>query len=172
LEDCFSIAIDAKETETLYTTNDITEYIWQRVGKPDNAVKCISQILFYHIRKELANLLAVDKNRITPNTKLKELGKRNKIRTIWYELESRLELSFPKINRWLFDTWGKIFLSETIGQLTFKVIENNSENLFAEHGLAKSDIYGMVRSIVCDVSGYPKNSVQPNTRIADELGLE
>ena len=167
LENCFDMSFNTKESEKLITPNDITDYIWLTLGKPENNKKCVSQILFYNIRKELCELLNISKNQIGPSTCLKELGSKTELKSIWNKLETRLELSIPQINKWLIGKWSNIYLHEPIGQFTSKVIEQNAQTIFELHGLSKNDIYGMVKSIVIDVSGVSK--IKGNSRIVDVL---
>lgn len=172
LETCFHMSFDAKESEKLCTPQEVTDYIWNTLGKPENTEKCISQILFYTIRKELADILDIDKKSITPQTCLKELGSKKELRSALELLEIRLQLSIPKMNRWLFGSWRDVFIRESIRKFTVKIIEVNSTALFDKHGLSKNDIYGMVRSIVIDVAGVSHERVHAKTRIVDELGIE
>lgn len=172
LEECFHMSFDGKESEKLLTIEEVTDYIWKKLGQPNNVEKCISQMLFYRIRKALAVIYSIDEKAITVNTPLKKLGNRRVLSAGWTALEKESNLTFPRINRCFFGTWGAVYISETIGELTIKVLEQNSASIFQSFGLAKTDIYGMVRWIVCDIAGVPKEKVKANTRIVADLGLD
>ena len=120
VEEKFGIRIDDSEAEKIYTVQDFVNSVYSKITTNPNE-KCITQIVFYRIRKAILDLKLTDKE-IKPETKISELFTQSELKEKWYLLKSEIGLELPELvaldlNPEL-DSHVKIFGIKTIKRTT------------------------------------------------------
>jgi len=96
VEEEFGIHIDDEDAGKFCTPEDIADYVYGRVRKNGS---CPSQKGFYKLRKIIVKTFNQDRNKIKPNSDLKEILGKN-IKTNWLLLQKSLGIKdFPSLER-------------------------------------------------------------------------
>ena len=80
VENKFGIRIEDSEAEKIYTVQDFADIVFSRIIK-NPTDKCLTQIVFYRIRKALRNLTSTEKE-IRPDMKISELFTQSELKEI------------------------------------------------------------------------------------------
>lgn len=96
VEKTFEISIANREAEQIRTVRDFYEVVWAKI-QHKSAADCVSQALFYRLRRLFQEQLSVRSFGIKPETQLNDIIPGKGRRRIWRRLESEAKLKFPSL---------------------------------------------------------------------------
>lgn len=135
IEEEFGLDIPVHVAERMFTVGDTFDYLRLKLASVP-ARECLSQKIFYKLRRALIENYRVKRNDIEPSTKLCDVLTEDDIESGWPYLELFVEMKTPDFKRAneIFgfkvseDTIKKI----TMGELVSRLISLNSENFSEE----------------------------------------
>ena len=186
IEDKFGIQIPDREAENIATVEHMVDAVYEKIKvSADN--KCLSQIIFYRIRKvfeEFGNS-RVD---ITPDTKMSHLLSSTNLQSDWESLREKLGLKIPdlvdldndktlnKEVRFLgLKLWDR---SEPIADNTIRkfidwiISMNHNELISIENISSKYEIERIVCAIIEDRIGVPLSEIELHHSLTSDLGID
>ncbi len=96
IEEEFSVEIPDHDAEQINTVGQIFEWLKKRVATGD-PVECLTQRIFYKLRKALMKNYRLARNDITPDTKLSDIIPLKEMEESWPFLQLFIELELPAI---------------------------------------------------------------------------
>ncbi len=186
IEDKFGIRIEDSEAEKIYTIQNLADFIFSRIIKTPTE-KCLTQIVFYRIRKALRHLTSAEKQ-IKPDMKLSELLTQMELKEKWSQLKTEIGLELPDLVALDFnpelDAHVKIFgiktikrttpvSKGTIRQLVDWIISLNQEKLIA---IEKISSKYEIERIICGITNYntgvPISEIELYHSFTNDLGID
>ena len=186
IEDKFGISIPDAECEQIATVRQMVDSVFEKIKLTPNK-KCLSQILFYRIRKAFEQF-GKHKRNITPNTKMSELLSKTNLKNDWTRLGIRIGLKIPDLVDLDFDKTlnkevrflgFKVFdrtepvAENTLRKFTDWVISMNYENLLSiENISSKYEIERIICGIVETNIGVPISEIELHHAFTKDLGID
>jgi hypothetical protein len=103
IEESFDITIPDEEAEKICTMGQLYDFVFTRVSRGQAQV-CVTSAAFYRLRRALAEVCGVPRQRVRPPACLEELVPLHDRPRCWHELRARLgDLQLPPLRRpaWL-----------------------------------------------------------------------
>lgn len=186
IEEQFGIEIPDAEAETLATVQQIVDYVYEQIEILPNQ-KCLSQIVFYRIRKALEQF-GNDKKDITPNTKISDLLSETNLASDWKRLEIKLQLKIPDLvdldldktlnkevklfGLKLYDRTEPV-AENTLRKLTDWIISMNFDKLISIENISdKYEIERIVCAVIEDSTGVPISEIELHHSLTGDLGID
>ncbi|WP_338732025.1 phosphopantetheine-binding protein [Mangrovimonas cancribranchiae] len=186
VEDRFGIRIEDSEAEKIYTVQNFVDCVYGKIITNPNE-KCLTQIVFYRIRKAFRNLNLTRKE-IKPETRISELLTQSELKENWHLLKTEIGLDLPELVALDFNpklgTHVKIFgiktikrttpvSSGTIRELVDWTIALNQEKLIdIEKITNKYEIERIVIGIINRNMGIPISEIKLEHSITNDLGID
>ena len=186
IEDKFGIAIPDAECEQIYTVQDMADSVFEKIKVEPNE-KCLSQIVFYRIRK-VFETFGNEKRNITPNTKMSELLSKTDLKNDWTRLGIRVGLKIPDLvdldldktlNKEVKFLGFKIFdrtepvAENTLRKFTDWIISMNYDKLISiENISSKYEIERIICGITEDRIGVPVSEIELHHSFTNDLGID
>jgi hypothetical protein len=98
IENTFQITFTNTEAEKIATVGAMYEKILEKIDY-DKHNKCNSQVMFYKFRQLLSYHCKINKNEITPKTKLQDLFNIITIKQKWKDIQNDLYFKIPDLQR-------------------------------------------------------------------------
>ena len=185
-EDKFGVSIPDAEAENIFTVQQMVDSIFEKIKlKPNN--KCLSQIVFYRIRKAFEEF-DNKKRDITPNTKMSDLLSTTDLKSDWSRLEMKIGLKIPRlVDLYLNKTLNKEvkFLGFKMYDLTEPVAENtlrkftdwiisiNSDELISIKDISsKYEIERIICELIEYKIGVPLSEIETHHSFTKDLGVD
>ena len=186
VEDKFGIQIEDSEAEKINTVQDFADVVYSKIIiNPTN--KCLSQIVFYRIRKVFRKLDLANKE-ISPETKISEFLSQTELKEKWLLLGTELGLELPELVALDFNpelgSHIKIFgiktikrttpvSKGTIGQLVDWIIALNEKQLIDVDKITdKYEVERIISSIINRNLGIPISEIKLQHSITNDLGVD
>ena len=186
VEEKFGIRIDDSEAEKIYTVQDFVNSVYSKITTNPNE-KCITQIVFYRIRKAILDLKLTDKE-IKPETKISELFTQSELKEKWYLLKSEIGLELPELvaldlNPEL-DSHVKIFGIKTIKRTTpvssgtirklidWTIALNQDKLIDIKKITNKYEVECIIIGIINRNMGIPISEIKLEHSITNDLGID
>lgn len=186
IEAQFGIEIPNAECKMIDTVEEIVTCVYEKIKIQPNQ-KCISQIVFYRLRKALEQF-GNDKNVITPNTKMSDLLSEKNLASNWKKLALKLQLKIPELvdldlNKTLnkevkffgikmFDRTEPI-AENTLRKFTDWIISMNFDKLISIENISdKYEIERIVCAVVEDNTGIPISEIKLHHSLTNDLGID
>ncbi|WP_405567091.1 phosphopantetheine-binding protein [Polaribacter sp. Asnod6-C07] len=186
VEDKFGIRIEDSEAEKIYTVQNFVDSVYSKIITNLND-KCLTQIVFYRIRKAVRNLKLTDKE-IKPDTKITELLSQTELKENWYLLKTEIGLELPELVALDFNpklgSHVKIFgiktikrttpvSSGTIRELIDWIIALNQEKLIDIKKITnKYEVERIIIGIINRNLGIPISEIKLEHSITNDLGID
>lgn len=186
VEDKFGIRIEDSEAEKIYTVQEFADIVFSKISfNPTN--KCMSQIVFFKIRKALSTLIS-DEKKITPNMKILEFFNLLELKEKWYQFEMLLALRLPRLVALDFNPnlgkHVKVFGIKTIKrdtpvsqgtlkQLVDWIISLNRDVLIdIEKISSKYEVERIICGMIEDKIGVPISEIEVHHSFTNDLGID
>jgi hypothetical protein len=186
IEDQFGIAIPDAECETIATVQQAVDSVFEKIKiHPNN--KCLSQIVFYRIRKALEQF-GNDKKEITPNTKMSDVLSETNLAYDWRRLEVKLQLKIPDLvdldldktlNKEVKFLGFKIFdRTEPVAENTLRkfidwIVSMNFDKLISIEDISsKYEVERIICGIVETSVGVPVSEIELHHSFTSDLGID
>ena len=186
IEDKFGIRIEDFEAEKIYTVQDFADIVFSRIAK-NPTDKCLSQIVFYKIRKALRNLTSTEKE-IKPDMKILELFSQSELKEKWSQLRTKVGLELPDLVALDFNSelgsHVKIFGIKTIKRTTpvskgtlrqlvdWTISLNRDELIDIEKISSKYEVERIICGITEDRIGVPISEIELHHSFTNDLGID
>ncbi|WP_420553633.1 phosphopantetheine-binding protein [Tenacibaculum aiptasiae] len=186
IEDKFGISIPNVECEQIVTVQQMADSVFKKIKFKPNK-KCLSQIVFYKIRRALEQF-ENKKEDITPNTKISDLLNKTDLKNDWILLENEIGLKIPDLvdldldktlNKEVKFLGFKIFdrtepvAENTLRKFTDWIISMNYEQLISiENISSKYEIERIICGIVEDRIGIPISEIELHHSFTNDLGID
>ena len=95
-EKAFGIEIPDRDAEQLTTVGSVHEYIYKRIA-PLKSNHCITQIIFYKLRRYCSEYFGISKNRFSIKTNLNEVFPLQNRREEYKKFSNDMELAVPDL---------------------------------------------------------------------------
>ncbi|AUP81515.1 acyl carrier protein [Flavivirga eckloniae] len=186
VEDKFGIRIPDAECEQIYTVQDFADTVYKIISvNPTD--KCLTQIIFYRIRRAFQNLNFTNKE-IMSNTKISDLLSQLELKESWNLLETELRLKLPELVTLDFnpnlDSHLKFLgfrtikrtlpvTKGTIRQLIDWTISLNFENTIDIQKITnKYEVERIISGIISENMGIPISEIELRHSITNDLGID
>jgi acyl carrier protein len=186
IEDKFGIRIEDSEAEKIYTVQDFADIVFSRISK-NPTDKCLTQIVFYRIRKALRNLTSTEKE-IRPDMKISELFTQSELKEKWNQLKTEVGLELPDLVALDFNpelsSHVKIFGIKTIKRTTpvskgtlrqlvdWTISLNRDKLIDIEKISSKYEVERIICGITEDRIGVPISEIELHHSFTNDLGID
>ncbi len=186
IEDKFGIAIPDAECEQIATVQQMADSVFEKIKLKPNE-KCLSQIVFYRIRKAFEQF-GNEKRNITPNTKMSELLSETDLKNDWTRLGIRIGLKIPDLvdldldktlNKEVRFLGFKIFdrtepvAENTLRKFTDWIVSMNYDKLISFDNISsKYEIERIICAITEDRIGVPISEIELHHSFTNDLGID
>lgn len=149
--------------------------------------KCLTQIVFYRIRKAFQNLKLTDKE-IKPETKISELLTQTELKEKWHILKTEIGLELPKLVALDFNpnlgSHVKVFGIKTIKRTTpvssgtirdlidWTIALNQEKLIDIENVTSKHEVERIIIGIINRNMGIPISEIKLEHSIRNDLGID
>lgn len=170
IEEEFGLEISDEDSQKMFSVADTFEYLKMKLNSTP-ARDCLSQRIFYKLRRALINNYRVNRNSIVPDTKLNEILSVQDIESGWPYLELFVELKTPdfkKANEIMgFKLKDKML---TIRELVSALISLNPDAFTAEEINSDQEVWRRLVNVIVSQVGVPREKVIPSASFAQDLG--
>ncbi len=186
VEDKFGIQIEDSEAEKIYTVQNFVDSVYSKIITNPNE-KCLTQIVFYRIRKAFQNLKLNDKE-IKPETKITELLSQTELKEKWPLLKTEIGLELPELVALDFNpelgSHVKIFGFKTIKRTTpvssgtireligWTIALNEQKLIDIEKITNKYEVERIIIGIINRNLGIPISEIKLEHSIPNDLGID
>ena len=185
IEDKFGIRIEDSEAEKIYTVQDFADVVFRKIiANPSD--KCLTQIIFYRIRKAF-RILTSNEKKIRPDMKILELFTQTELKEKWNQLKTEVGLKLPDLVALDFNpelgSHVKIFGIKTIKRTTpvskgtirqlvdWTVSLNRDKLIDIEKISSKYEVERIICGITEDRIGVPISEIELHHSFTDDLGI-
>ncbi len=186
VEDKFGIRIEDSEAEKISTVQDFANTVYNKIIlNPTD--KCLTQIVFYRIRKAFQNLNLTDLG-IKPTSKISDLLTQSELKSNWNRLETELGLKLPQLGAIDFnpmlDSHVKIFGIRTIKRNTpvtkgtirdlidWTISLNFEQTIDVQKITNKYEVERIISGIISENMGIPITEIKLRHTITNDLGID
>jgi acyl carrier protein len=186
VEDKFGISIEDSEAENIATVQHLADTVYSKIiVNPTD--KCLTQILFYQIRKAFQNLNLTE-SEIMPKSKISDLLTKSELKTNWNRLEKEIELKLPELVAMDFnpklDSHVKIFGIKTIKRNTpvtkgtlrelidWTISLNFEKTIDIQKITDKYEVERIIAGIISENMGIPISEIELRHTITNDLGID
>jgi len=186
VENRFGIRIEDSEAEKIYTVQNFVDSVYDKIITNPNE-KCLTQIVFYRIRKAFQNLKLTDKE-IKPETKISELLTQTELKEKWHLLKTEIGLELPELVALDFNpnlgSHVKIFGIKTIKRTTpvssgtirdlidWTIALNQEKLIDIENVTSKYEVERIIIGIINRNMGIPISEIKLEHSITNDLGID
>lgn len=186
VENKFGIRIEDSEAEKIATVQDFADCVCSKISlNPTD--KCLTQIVFYRIRKAFQNLNLTELE-IKPTSKISDLLTQSELKINWNRLEAELGLKLPELVAIDFNpnlnSHVKIFGIKTIKRntpVTKGTVKNlidwtislNFEQIIDIQKIKnKYEVERIISGIISENMGIPISEIELKHTITNDLGID
>ncbi|AEM72033.1 phosphopantetheine-binding protein [Allomuricauda ruestringensis DSM 13258] len=186
VEEKFGIRIEDSEAEKIYTVQNFVDCVYSKIITNPNE-KCLTQIVFYRIRKAFRNLNLTEQ-KIKPETKITELLTQSELKENWHLLKTEIGLDLPELVALDFNpelgSHVKIFGIKTIKRTTpvssgtmrelvdWTIALNQEKLIDIEKITDKYEVERIVIGIINRNLGIPISEIKLEHSITNDLGID
>ena len=186
VENRFGISIPDTECEKIATVQQMADSVFEKIKLKPNK-KCLSQIVFYRIRKAFEQF-GNEKLNITPSTKMSDLLSQTDLKKDWTRLGIKIGLKIPDLvdldldktlNKEVRFLGFKVFdrtepvAENTLRKFTDWIISMNSNELISIETISsKYEIERIICGITEDNTGVPISEIELHHSFTNDLGID
>ncbi len=172
IEEEFGIEIPDAEAEKITTVGEMYDFL-RKTLRSTPPVHCITQRMFYKVRKAIIENYGVPKRSITLDSTLKDLVPQHELKDAWPYLDLFAQLEFPKLER---DWWpiGRRRSSAdglTLRELLTAMATLNAAGLLVEPG-SDEDIWVRLTNVIHQQINVSVHEIQPDASFTRDLGVD
>jgi hypothetical protein len=171
IEEEFGIDIPNQEAETLTTVGEMYDYLRLILGTKSPA-HCMSQRLFYKVRRALIENYGVPRQSITVDSMLKDIVPESELKQSWPYLEVFSQLTFPRLDPGWWPIASRLrFDQVTLRELIATMLVLNAEKLLIEPDTDEGIWVRMCKVIVTEFN-FNADEIRPGASFTKDLGLD
>jgi hypothetical protein len=171
IEEEFGLDIPDEDAECMTTVDDVYQWLKLRIASAD-PIACLSQRVFYKLRRALIENYRLERRAITPDTRLTDLLPLNEVAEGWPFLQMFIELKTPS-----FKVANEYFgyrltdQSLTIRELVETLIAINGRRLAPQRD-SEEEIWRRLVRVFVRQTNVMEEEVVPSARIGQDLGID
>ncbi|MBP92685.1 MAG: phosphopantetheine-binding protein [Flavobacteriaceae bacterium] len=186
VEDKFGIIISDEEAGKIYTVQNFADCVYGKIlVNPTD--KCLTQIVFYRIRKAFKNL-NLNESEIKPTSKISDLLTQSDLKINWNRLQTELGLKLPELVAIDFNpnlnSHVKIFGIKTIKRNTpvtkgtvknlidWTISLNFEKTIDIQKITNKYEVERIISGIISENMGIPISEIELKHTITNDLGID
>ncbi len=170
IEEEFGIEIPDKDAERITTVGETFEFLKTRLSSTPPR-DCLSQKIFYKLRRALIENYQVSRRSITPDTKLSDIISLQDLEDGWPFLQMFIDLKTPEFkvsNEFLgFKLTGTML---TMRELVYSMISINSAVLAGERG-TDQEIWHRLVDVIVKQGNVSREEIIPEASYTRDLGM-
>jgi acyl carrier protein len=170
-EEEFGVDIPNEDAEQMVTVGDVYEWLKIRLASAD-PIACLTQRIFYKLRRALVENYSLQRRSITPDTRLTDLLTLDEVKEGWPFLQMFIDLRTPKF-KVANEILGFRLTDDTLKmrELVDSLIAINREALSPQRE-SEAEIWNrLVRVVVRQINARPEE-VKPEARFTRDLGVD
>ena len=170
IEEEFGLEIPNEDAEKITTVGETYEYLRSKLNTTDSG-ECISQKIFYKLRRALIENFQVRRQSITPDTKMSDLITMRELEEGWPYLQMFIEMQTPD-----FKTANHIFFfkqkerSLTMRELVFALINLNQDKIDFSKSM-DAEVWNRLVDVVVRQVNASRQEVVYGASFAKDLGV-
>ena len=170
IEEDFGVLIPDEEAEQMLTVGDVYDWLKVKLSSAD-AVDCLTQQVFYKLRRALVQNYSLDKAAIRPDTRLTDLLPIEVVAEGWPFLQVFIDLKTPR-----FKVANEILglrLSDqslTMRELVKALISLNVA-LLPTQRVSDAEIWRRLVAVIMAQLNVTIDQIVPEARFVEDLGL-
>lgn len=171
IEEEFGLDIPDRDAEKMFTVGDVYNWLKIRIASAD-PVACLTQRVFYKLRRALIENYRLERHAIAPDTRLTDLLPLNVIEDGWPFLQMFIDLKTPPFkvaNEFL--GFRLTDQSLTMRELVESLIMINGRNMAPQRDSEEEIWNRLVRVFVRQANVRPEEVV-PSASITRDLGID
>lgn len=171
IEEEFGVEIPDADAGLMYTVGDVYEWLKSRIASAD-PIACLTQRVFYKLRRALIENYGVERRLIAPNARLSDLLPLNEVEQGWPFLQMFIDLRTPP-----FQVTNEILgfrLSNdtlTMRDLVESLIRINREALSPQRE-TEAEIWNRLVSVFVRQLNVLPEEIKPGASIIRDLGVD
>lgn len=172
IEEEFGLEIPDTHAERILTVGDAFDYLRMRLDSTP-ARECLSQRIFYKLRRALIENYPVKRQMIDPDTKLTDILSIEELESGWPYLPLFMELNTPdfrRSNELLGFKLSDTIVTLTVRELVFSLIALNSE-AFAEERDSDQEVWRRLVDVIVRQANVNRDEVVPSASFTRDLGI-
>jgi len=171
IEEEFGIEIPNEDAEQITTVGQMYDFLRKTLHSTPPA-HCMTQRMFYRVRRAIIENYGVPKQSITLDTKLKDLVPEQHLKNKWPYLDLFAELDFPKLDR----NWWPVARRTSTDVLTLRELLTamttlNAEKLLVEPG-SDEEIWVRLTKVIQRQLNVELREIQPDASFTRDLGVD
>ena len=171
IEEEFGVEIPDHDAERITTVGEAYDWLRATLHSTPPA-NCITQKMFYRVRRALIENYGLSKQSITLDAKIKDLVPAHELKEAWPYLDLFAELDFPKLDK----SWwpmGRRFSTDelTLRELLTAMATLNAEKLLVEPG-SDEDIWIRLTKVIQAQLNVSLREIQPDASFTKDLGMD
>lgn len=170
IEEEFGLDIPDKAAENLTTVGQMYQYIRER-NKTMPPMECLSQKIFYKLRRALIANYGLSRHVITPDTILTDLLTREQIEQGWPFMQLFIDLKTPPFKvaheKLLFRVADRML---TMRELVAALITINAEKLFPD-ATTDDAVWNRLVTVIVNQLNIPRHEIVPEASFTRDLGI-
>jgi acyl carrier protein len=171
IEKEFGVEIPDHDVVQISTVGQM--YEWLRVNlRSTKPAQCMTQRLFYKVRRALISNHGIPKQSISLDSRLKDLVPANELKDAWPYLTLFAELDFPRLDK----VWWPVPRRHSTEGLTLRELLTamttlNREKLVVEPG-SDDDIWVRLTEVIHRQTSVDLREIQPDAHFSRDLGVD
>ena len=172
IEDEFGLDIPDYAAARMYTVGDVYEYLKQKLDS-EEPVACMTQRVFYKLRKALIENYGLKRSAILLDTKLSDIMPLKEIEAGWPFLDMFIELRTPTFQTANQKVLGFKLIKETLTmrELVDSLIALNSRTL-APRKESNEEIWDRLVKVFMQQLSVSIDEIKPEASITQDLGCD
>jgi len=172
IEEEFGIEIPDEDAEQIYTVGQMYDFLRRTLHSTPPA-RCMTQRLFYMVRKAIIDNYGVPKRSITLDTKIADLVPSQVLKDTWPNLAVISELEFLNLHK---QQWWDLGIGRDVETLTMRELVTtmttlNAEKFQLEPG-SDEEIWMRLTKVIAQQLNVGLHEIQPNASFARDLGAD
>lgn len=172
IEEEFGIDIADRDLQRMFTVGDIYSHLVKHLSKTTTK-RCLTQKVFYQLRRAVMANYRLDRRSITPETKLSDFLSEKEIEEGWPWMQGFVGLQTPDFRYYpLFVGFRLPPKVRTMKQLVRALIELNSRDLPPEREGDDVEIWRRLVAVIVGQLNVNIEEVVPEARFLQDLGCD
>jgi len=170
IEEEFGIDIPDEVAGQFATVGDLYNYLKKEL-KSTPPAQCITQRMFYRVRRALVENYDIQKQSVTLDSCLKNLVPEGELKEAWPFLDLFAELEFPKLEKNWWPIGSRLKVDElTLRELLTTMTSLNAEKLLMEPG-SDEEVWVRMTKVIERQLNVSVHEIQPDAVFTRDLGM-
>ena len=171
IQEEFGIEIADVDAGQIFTVGQMYDYLRHKL-RSTPPVHCITQRMFYRVRRALSENYGLPRNSISLDARLNDLVPGEELKEAWPYLDLFAELEFPRLDK----NWWPMGRRNSTDSLTLRELLTamatlNAERLLVEPG-SDDEVWARLTKVIERQLNVNLREIQPDSSFAKDLGVD